>query len=193
MQDDRAPLVRLGIVVSTLILAAVLLVGFKTPDELAAAAAADGSKSGTAVFRSGGATGATTGTSGSGSGTAGSGTTGSGSGSGPGSAGSGSAGSSGGGTSGTSGSKTVTGPVENTRFGPVEVQVTVSNGRIVDVEAVELPSGGRSGAISSYVAPILRDQALTVKSASIDGVSGATYTSSAYAASLQAALDQAGI
>jgi hypothetical protein len=189
MEDDRAPLVRLGIVVSTLVLAAVLLVGFKNPDELAAAAAADGSKSGTAIFRAGGTTG-TTGTRSTGATGSGFGTSGSGSGS---SSGSGTAGSSGGSSSGTGGSKTVTGPVENTRYGPIEVQVTVANGAIVDVQAVELPSGGRSGAISNYVAPILRDQALTAKSASIDGVSGATYTSSAYAASLQAALDQAGV
>jgi hypothetical protein len=191
MEADRSPLVRAGIVVSTLALAAVLVLGFKNPDELAAAAAADGSKSGAAVFRPGGTSGSTsTGTSGAG--TAGSGASGVGA-SGSGTTGSGTSGTSGGGTGGTGGSQTVTGPVENTRYGPVEVQVTVAKGAIVDIQAVELPSGGRSGAISRYVAPILRDQALSAKSASIDGVSGATYTSSAYAASLQAALDQAGV
>lgn len=186
MEADRSPLVRLGIVVSTLALAAVLVLGFKNPDELAAAAAADGSKSGAAVFRPGGTAGSTS------TGTTGSGTTGSAAG-GSGTSGSGSTGTSGDSTGGTGGSRTLTGPVEDTRYGPVEVQVTVSNGSIVDVQAVELPSGGRSGAISRYVAPILRQQALSAKSASIDGVSGATYTSSAYAASLQAALDQAGV
>ena len=39
---------------------------------------------------------------------------------------------------------------------------------------------------------MLRSQALSAQSASIDGVSGATYTSAAYAQSLQAALDDAG-
>jgi uncharacterized protein with FMN-binding domain len=43
------------------------------------------------------------------------------------------------------------------------------------------------------VAPILRQEALQAKSAAIDTVSGATYTSDAYAQSLQAALDQAGL
>ena len=41
--------------------------------------------------------------------------------------------------------------------------------------------------------PILHDEALQAQSAQIDLVSGATYTSDAYAQSLQAALDQAGI
>jgi hypothetical protein len=52
-------------------------------------------------------------------------------------------------------------------------------------------SGGRSGQISSYAAPILASEALQAQSASIDIVTGATYTSQAYANSLQSALDQA--
>ncbi len=71
--------------------------------------------------------------------------------------------------------------------------VTIASGKVTDVQAVELPSGGRSGQISLYASPILASEALTAQSASIDVVSGATYTSEAYAQSLQAALDQAGI
>jgi uncharacterized protein with FMN-binding domain len=71
------------------------------------------------------------------------------------------------------------------------VQVTVANGKISNVQSIELPSGGRSGQISNYVAPILAREALQAQSASIDIVSGATYTSEAYANSLQSALDQA--
>ena len=66
-------------------------------------------------------------------------------------------------------------------------------GQITDVAALQLPSGGRSGRISRAVEPILREEALQAQSANIDTVSGATYTSLAYAQSLQAALDQAGI
>jgi uncharacterized protein with FMN-binding domain len=90
-----------------------------------------------------------------------------------------------------SGTVTVTGSVVSTRYGDVEVKVTVSNGKISDVQAIELPSGGRSGQISNYVAPILASEALKAQNASIDIVSGATYTSQAYARSLQSALDQA--
>lgn len=89
-------------------------------------------------------------------------------------------------------SGTVDGPTVGTRFGPVQVEVTIKNGKITDVVALQLPSGGRSGQISQVVEPMLSSQALSAQSANIDGVSGATYTSNAYARSLQAALDDAG-
>jgi uncharacterized protein with FMN-binding domain len=101
------------------------------------------------------------------------------------------------GTTGTSGSTassgTIDGTVVDTRYGPVQVEVTVSNGKVTAVTAVELPSGGRSGAISGYASPILSSEALTAQSSNIDLVSGATYTSEAFASSLQAALNRAGI
>ena len=87
---------------------------------------------------------------------------------------------------------TLDGPVVDTRYGPVQVEVTISDGAITGVSAIVLPSGGRSGQISNSAEPILRSEALQAQSASIDGVSGATYTSEAYAESLQAALDDAG-
>jgi uncharacterized protein with FMN-binding domain len=96
-------------------------------------------------------------------------------------------------TSGTLADGTVAGPVVDTRFGPVQVQVTVSGGKVTEITALQLPSGGRSGRISEVAEPILHDEALSAQSAQIDTVSGATYTSDAYERSLQAALDQAGI
>lgn len=89
--------------------------------------------------------------------------------------------------------QTVTGSLVATRYGDVEVQVTITGGTITAVTAIELPTGGRSGRISDSAGPILASEALTAQSANIDIVSGATYTSEAYAQSLQAALDQAGI
>jgi uncharacterized protein with FMN-binding domain len=97
------------------------------------------------------------------------------------------------GSSGSAASAKVDGPVVSTRFGPVQVEVVVASGKVADVVALQLPTGRRSGQISSYAAPILHDEALQAQSASIDTVSGATYTSDAYAQSLQAALDQAGL
>jgi uncharacterized protein with FMN-binding domain len=88
---------------------------------------------------------------------------------------------------------TITGTTVSTRYGDVAVEVTIASGKITAVQAVSLPSGGRSGQISAYASPVLASEALTAQSASIDIVSGATYTSQAYAQSLQAALDQAGI
>ncbi len=87
---------------------------------------------------------------------------------------------------------TVTGPVVDTRFGPVQVEVTIAGGKVTDVAALELPSDRqRSEMISQYAEPILQSEAVQAQSAQIDLVSGATYTSIAYERSLQAALDQA--
>ena len=87
---------------------------------------------------------------------------------------------------------TVTGQLVQTRFGPVQVQVTIAGGKISDVTALQLPNDRqRSAEISQIVEPMLRSEALTAQSAQIDLVSGATYTSDAYAQSLQSALDQA--
>ena len=89
-------------------------------------------------------------------------------------------------------SGTFTGPVVTTRYGPVQVEVTLVNGKLTDVKADELPvDRSRSAALSSYAAPILRAEALAAQGARIDTVSGASLTSRAYAQSLQAALDAA--
>lgn len=87
---------------------------------------------------------------------------------------------------------TFTGQDVSMRYGDVQVQVTVSGGAVSDVTALQLPDGdGHSARISSIVEPMLRSEALQAQSASIDLVSGATYTSGAYQQSLQSALDAA--
>jgi uncharacterized protein with FMN-binding domain len=92
----------------------------------------------------------------------------------------------------TAQAKTVSGPVVNTRWGPVQVKVTIEGRKITAITALQLPAGGRSGRISQRVEPILRSEVLAAQGAAIDNVSGATYTTNAYAQSLQAALDGAG-
>ncbi|MEU9743599.1 FMN-binding protein [Micromonospora chersina] len=105
--------------------------------------------------------------------------------------------SSGGGTSSggsdtSSGSGTATGSVAQTRWGPVQVRITVSNGKITDVTAVQVPDGNhRDQEINDYAVPILRQAALAAQSARIDTVSGATVTSDGYRESLQSAIDAA--
>ncbi len=90
--------------------------------------------------------------------------------------------------------RTVTGQAVDNPYGTVQVQITVQGHTITDVEAVQLPSDRqRSAYISQQAGPLLRQEALQAQSAQIDGVSGATYTSQAYAQSLQSALDSAGI
>ena len=87
---------------------------------------------------------------------------------------------------------TFPGSTAQTPFGPVQIQITISGGKITEVTALQLPSDrARSASIAAYAAPILRSEALAAQSAQIDLVSGATYTSEGYAQSLQAALDAA--
>ncbi|GAA3833271.1 FMN-binding protein [Streptomyces phyllanthi] len=93
--------------------------------------------------------------------------------------------------SGSAQAQTVTGDVEQTEYGPVQVRITVSGGKITKAEAVQKPSGGRSTQISSNSVPKLNQAAVAAGSADIDAVSGATYTSAGYKKSLQSALDKA--
>ena len=87
---------------------------------------------------------------------------------------------------------TYKGATSYTRFGNVQVSITVSGGKITAVNNLQLPQDDqRSAQISSYAGAQLQSQALAAQSANIDGVSGATYTSQGYAESLQAAIDAA--
>lgn len=85
------------------------------------------------------------------------------------------------------------GSVQSTRYGNVQVQVTIAGGKISDVVALHLTDdGGRSVQISNRAAPILRSEIIAAQSTQVSNVSGATYTTRAYLSSAQAALDQAG-
>ena len=88
---------------------------------------------------------------------------------------------------------TYTGSSVDTRFGSVQVAVTISGGSITDVTALHLTDAdGRSVQISNHAAPILQQEVLASQSANVSNVGGATYTSGAYLQSVQSALDQAG-
>jgi uncharacterized protein with FMN-binding domain len=94
----------------------------------------------------------------------------------------------------TTGAQTVTGEEAETRYGPVEVKITVADGKITAVDAIEYPSDTpRDWQINQYAIPVLDQEATGATSAQIDMVSGATYTSQGYITSLQRALDKAGI
>ena len=89
---------------------------------------------------------------------------------------------------------TYDGELVQTRFGTVQVQITVKAGQITDVTALKLTDAeGRSVQISNYAAPILRSEVLQAQSANVQTVGGATVTSDAYLTSLQAALDAANL
>lgn len=89
-------------------------------------------------------------------------------------------------------SGTFTGQAVDTRWGPVQVQITVVNGKITNAEAVQYPQGNpRDQEINSFALPQLAQEALQAQSAQIDAVSGATVTSEGYISSLQSAIDAA--
>jgi uncharacterized protein with FMN-binding domain len=90
--------------------------------------------------------------------------------------------------------KTVTGAAWPTIYGPVQVRITVTGGKVTAVAATEYPEETpRDYQINSFAIPQLNSEALAAGSAKIDTVSGATYTSGGYVGSLQNALDKAGI
>jgi len=92
----------------------------------------------------------------------------------------------------TTSSGTYTGDAVQTRWGIVQVQITVANGKIAKAEAVQFPNQNpRDQEINSYAVPQLNSEAVAQQTSSIDAVSGATVTSNGYIQSLQSAIDQA--
>ena len=87
---------------------------------------------------------------------------------------------------------TYTGDSVNTRFGPVQVQLTIAGGQISDVQVIDYPnSNGRDRQINERAIPQLVSETIQAQSSQVNMVSGATYTSNGYVTSLQSALDQA--
>ena len=87
-------------------------------------------------------------------------------------------------------SGTFTGATANTQYGPVDVTVTLSNGKIT---AANGSLEGQGDSVGQNALPVLDGEAVSAQSASIQAVSGASYTSQGYIQSLQSALDQAGV
>jgi hypothetical protein len=158
--------------------AGILLAGWQAGTQVAGVSTTNNSST-TAAGTSG------AGTSGGGASAAGSGTSGS----------SGSSDSSG--SSGSGGASTVRtfkGSEVQTRFGAVQVQITVSAGKISEVTALQLTDDDRKSIqISNRAAPLLRTEVLSAQSAAVKTISGATVTSNAYLSSLQAAIDAANL
>jgi uncharacterized protein with FMN-binding domain len=89
---------------------------------------------------------------------------------------------------------TYLGAAEQTRYGIVQVKITVTGKKITNVGFAQLTAfDGRSQQINSDAAPILLQETLQAQSANINSVSGASYTSEGYVQSLQSALDKAGL
>ena len=87
---------------------------------------------------------------------------------------------------------TYTGSVADAYYGNIQVSATISGGKITDVVFLQYPNDrGTSIEINTQAMPYLKSEAITVQSANVDGVSGATQTSVAFIQSLESALAQA--
>ena len=93
--------------------------------------------------------------------------------------------------SGKSSSGTFVGDPYTMRYGTVQVQITISGGKITDAQALQSPSG-RDQRYTDMAVPVMRQKTLAAQSANITGVSGASYTAYAWYISLQSALKKAG-
>lgn len=95
---------------------------------------------------------------------------------------------------GMSTAATYNGDSVSTRWGPVQVRITVAGDQITGIDMLDYPyDNPRDQQINNHALPILIDETINAQSTQIDMVSGATYTSSGYLQSLQSALDQAGL
>ncbi|MER7279186.1 FMN-binding protein [Dactylosporangium sp. NPDC000244] len=93
---------------------------------------------------------------------------------------------------GTASGTTYQGSVAPTRWGNVQVSITVAGGKITAVSVPVYPNGnGKDRQINARALPTLVQETIAAQSADIDTVSGATVTSDGYKESLQAALDAA--
>lgn len=87
---------------------------------------------------------------------------------------------------------TYTGNVADAFYGNVQVAVTISGGRITDVNFLQYPNDrSTSIEINTQAMPYLKQEAIQAQSAQVNGVTGASQTSRAFIESLQSALDKA--
>ncbi|HUR03626.1 MAG TPA: FMN-binding protein [Nonomuraea sp.] len=94
----------------------------------------------------------------------------------------------------SAGARTVDGDAADTRWGPVQVRISVTGGKISSVQVLQAPNENRRDIeINNRALPVLQDETMSAQSAQIDSVSGATYTSDGYIQSLQSAIDRAGL
>jgi uncharacterized protein with FMN-binding domain len=98
-------------------------------------------------------------------------------------------------SSSSSGTRSAVGSAVNYYYGVVSVRVTASGAKVTNVSVASLQDGGnfRSVSIDQAAIPVLEQEAVQAQSASIQGVSGATYTSAGFTQSLQSALKKLGL
>jgi len=87
---------------------------------------------------------------------------------------------------------TFTGPIVDVSYGNIQVQITVTNGKITDAQALIAPTG-KNDKYTRMALPKLKEQTLAAQSTNIQGASGASYTTYGWRKSLQGAMVKAGL
>ena len=91
-------------------------------------------------------------------------------------------------------SGTFLGAAYQTRYGAVQVSVTVKNGKITKVTAPVYPTGTfRDQQINAQAIPMLEQEVMQAQSSNINNISGASYTAQGFYYSLVSALGKAGL
>lgn len=90
----------------------------------------------------------------------------------------------------SSGKRTIKGDPINFRYGTVQVKVILDGTTITDLKTITAPGGGYQGWTDRAI-PTMKSEILAAQSTNVSAASGATYTSVAYAQSVQSALDRA--
>ncbi len=87
---------------------------------------------------------------------------------------------------------TYPGPTYSAYYGPVQAQVRINAGKIVEVQVLKYPADrSTSRYIASRALPYMEREVIRAQSGRIYGVSGATLDSRAFIASIDGALRQA--
>lgn len=90
-------------------------------------------------------------------------------------------------------SGSVAGATEQYGYGSIAVSASIAAGHLSNVTVASLQTAeSYSQSLAQQVIPMLLNEVLAAQSTQVNGVSGATYTSQAYLASLQSAIDVAG-
>jgi uncharacterized protein with FMN-binding domain len=87
---------------------------------------------------------------------------------------------------------TYTGDSADAFYGMIQVQATISQGRITNIQFLQYPNDRRESIeINQQADPMLAQEAIQAQNAQVDVISGATDSSNAFVESLQSALDKA--
>ena len=92
------------------------------------------------------------------------------------------------------GAETFAGPAVTNERGTYQAQITVEDGVVTDVVALQAgTTAAQSQAVNSMAIPMFKERVLEAQSWDVEAVFGASFTSPAFLESLQGAFSQAGL